>query len=302
MFKFDFFNVEKPKEAPQATNFGREPVLHQLADFKYQPKRISYSFYEDLVRRDLYDVMYELKQRSDLNEEEKLLLESNSDLESNVYEGGLKVWEGSYDLVKVLKDFFNGDFQISGSRKYMELGCGAGLPLCLLLYKHIQQNIPGKFVFADYNEAVLSLLTVPNILLIYLSARNLLPENENEINTDPEMLKSMVKDLDNVGIEIEIVSGAWGSQFTKLTGKSDFDLVLASETVYSLESLPSFTNVTVSALKPGASALVAAKQVYFGVGGGVIEFLRLLDAEGLHHSTVAEYGESVKRVVLEIKK
>lgn len=63
-------------------------------------------------------------------------------------------------------------------------------------------------------------------------------------------------------------------------------LVLASETIYSPASLGAFSETLVALLRraaaaPGgqqqsAAALVAAKKVYFGVGGGVDEFLAVL--------------------------
>jgi hypothetical protein len=52
----------------------------------------------------------------------------NSDLVPGVYEGGLKLWEGSIDLVKALeKESQTGNLSFSGKR-VLELGCGHALP------------------------------------------------------------------------------------------------------------------------------------------------------------------------------
>ncbi|KAL6293515.1 hypothetical protein ACE6H2_001657 [Prunus campanulata] len=53
---------------------------------------------------------------------------SNSDLVPGKYEGGLKLWEGSLDLVKALSsEVQNGHLSFTGKR-VLELGCGHGLP------------------------------------------------------------------------------------------------------------------------------------------------------------------------------
>ena len=46
--------------------------------------------------------------------------------------------------------------------------------------------------------------------------------------------------------------------------------------------------------------LVAAKTVYFGVGGGVRQFEEVVRKEGLNVETVMSYEEGVKREILKI--
>ena len=53
-----------------------------------------------------------------------------SDLISGVYEGGLKVWECTFDMVDYLQQI-----DMSG-KSVIELGCGQGLPGILAAKKH----------------------------------------------------------------------------------------------------------------------------------------------------------------------
>ena len=87
-------------------------------------------------------------------------------------------------------------------------------------------------------------------------------------------------------------------------------LILASETIYSWSAGPVFTRTLVDILRAceerggTGRALVAAKKVYFGVGGGVELFLRevrKLGAEvGVVWETGTEEGGGVSRCVVEV--
>ncbi|KAE9549293.1 hypothetical protein FO519_007495 [Halicephalobus sp. NKZ332] len=77
-----------------------------------------------------------------------------SDLDPHVYEGGLKVWECSYDLAEHLKGF---NFK---EKNVLELGCGAALPSIVAAKKG------AKRIFCqDYNQSVIELVTKPNLEL-----------------------------------------------------------------------------------------------------------------------------------------
>ena len=57
--------------------------------------------------------------------------ENNSDLIPSVYEGGLKIWECSVDLVGYLMESGIG-FE---GKRVLEIGCGAGLPGILTVFE-----------------------------------------------------------------------------------------------------------------------------------------------------------------------
>jgi hypothetical protein len=69
------------------------------------------------------------------------------------------------------------------------------------------------------------------------------------------------------------------------------------EALNARDGAPSATN------EPTSTALVAAKQIYFGVGGGVVPFVGLLSESNAKHKVLREDGkDSVSRVVLEVWK
>ncbi len=85
-------------------------------------------------------------------------------------------------------------------------------------------------------------------------------------------------------------------------------LILASETIYSPGSLPAFSETLLTLFRRYSAesrALIAAKKVYFGVGGGVDEFLAVLrelsddDLDVKQRVDVKSGG--VGRIILEIK-
>ena len=73
--------------------------------------------------------------------------------------------------------------------------------------------------------------------------------------------------------------------------------MLSSEGIYSPISLPQFTSVLVTCLR--GHALVASKKIYFGVGGGVTEFMAELAKHNRNGKVVWEGGQ-VGRVIIQI--
>lgn len=171
---------------------------------------------------------------------------------------------------------------------------------------------------ADYNQSVLGLATIPNLFLTWCNTQQ--PSSSNEIDITPGLMQDFRNDLHARGISISEISGAWTPTFAELvppirqrgTVPSSLNtpnrtLVLASETIYSPSSIHDFTSVLLSVIAKAqsggssATALVAAKRVYFGVGGGVDEFLRVLEEMGGKGTIVWETdGEGVGRVILEV--
>ena len=76
----------------------------------------------------------------------------NLDLISGKYEGGLKLWECSIDLIKYLKTLETLPSRI------LELGCGHGLPGIYCAQRS------SSVVFQDYNKEVLEYVTVNNFI------------------------------------------------------------------------------------------------------------------------------------------
>lgn len=145
----------------------------------------------------------------------------------------------------------------------------------------------------------------------------MIPEPAGDLEITPDLLSRFIKDLSDKFIYISGISGTWNEAFTDLLvpfedpqRRSQIETIfLASETIYSLSSIHAFTKVLLKALKSAEQtqgsgrALVAAKKIYFGVGGGVDEFLKALNELGGKGITAWESkAEGVGRVILEVRR
>lgn len=272
------------------------PRLHRF-DELIPHTRISYSMGEDekVPRRDFFDVKYQLMGQDELSATDEILLGS-SDIQTETYEGGMKVWECSYDLVKALEQ------EPQTPQSVLELGCGAAVPLVHVFDHVLRNNVTGvKLTLADFNTSVLRLVSAPNMLLTWMAAVGRTESAlEGEVEITQELVDQFLQDLSNRQIELQFVSGSWSSQFVRLLEPTKYDLILASETIYSLDTLDVFTDTMLNCLSSTGSALIAAKKVYFGVGGGIPEFESELQKRSVPVQWVLEDKRGVGRAVLRI--
>jgi protein-histidine N-methyltransferase len=248
-----------------------------------------------LARRELFDVRLQLMAEDDESNPNPLAGLDDSDLQTNVYEGGYKTWECSIDLVRYLLD--------RGPRKdlddmtrvdhVVEMGCGSALPSLLLFQYALQNGLGVYFTLTDYNVDVLRLVTIPNLLLTWVAtldgaqSQHLFPESGNPLKTEeengelyltPQILSAFKEHLNNLGITLTIVSGSWTTtqSFIDLIPSSPTlnTFILGSETIYSPAACTAFTNAITELMRrvKTGKAVVAAKRVYFGVGGSVDGF------------------------------
>lgn len=171
----------------------------------------------------------------------------HSDLLPAIYEGGLKVWECSYDLGNYLISN-NIDFE---NKKVLDLGCGAGVLGIIALLK-------GAIVhFQDYNTDVIELMTIPNVLL----------------NLD---------DKNSIKNKTKFYSGDW-EEFTKYFNNKNtnekYDIILSSETIYNSENHKKLYQVFKNLLNDNGIVYLAGKTFYFGVGGGMRQFENIVNEE-----------------------
>lgn len=207
-----------------------------------------------------------------------------------------------------------------------QLGAGTALPSSSLLahFLAVEPTLLASnvhFTIADYNPPVLHLATLPNLFLTALSARSLLlPESDSsalDIEPSPSLVSALRSELRKRNVSIDLVCGAWGTDFVEMicrTSRIEPDplvkplvLILASETIYAPSSLYSFARTVVELLRKkkneGSEALafVIAKRVYFGVGGGVLEFERVLaDFGGRIVEVWGSEGGGVGRCIVEV--
>jgi protein-histidine N-methyltransferase len=182
---------------------------------------------------------------------------------------------------------------------------------------------PFTFILADYNPSVLQLVTVPNFLLAWaLHHRHQHPalrdsfSLEGELELGPEVLQAFQTYLLERNISLSFLSGGWSPEFVRLlydlpgaapqaSASSPVSLLLGAETIYSPFALQAF-NETVfavlgreqAALGAQATAFVAAKRLYFGVGGSLDDFVEQAQAKGGSITKLREETEGVARGVV----
>ncbi|KAF9432035.1 hypothetical protein BGZ76_011389 [Entomortierella beljakovae] len=266
---------------------------------------------------------------------EMLALAGTSDLVKGVYEGGLKTWECALDLVAYLAEQ-NENYD---GKKVLELGCGSALPGIYILTKSNTVQVD----LQDYNDQVLKLVTLPNVLLNTHVRPDQQPEaveeDENESDTEEQAEKAEDgeedEDEDEVpetdpadgdfgGVEIDLPSsdeeklaltskieaqstfymGDWSGLVDLMAFKGDddkYDLLLTSETIYAEESHSKLYATIKNSLKRSGKALVAAKTFYFGVGGDILSFRRLIEKDGVFNVKVVFSAQAfVRREILEL--
>ncbi|RCK60800.1 Histidine protein methyltransferase 1 [Candida viswanathii] len=282
-------------------NLPKEHSLDSLLS-SLQNVRITFDSYTTtggnvIYRRELFDVKHQIMTEDDRDNaqlSELLIDENNNDLQKNVYEGGFKSWECSYDTVDKLAGLIDNGQLTSNS--VMEFGCGTALPSCFILLKKLQleNRQPLKLILSDFNFDVLRLVTLPNILTHWASTlpveklHSLVTSEDNprfnndELFLTSQLLEQFKADLAGFNIDLKFISGGWGNEFNQLVANDAIDFIISSETIYSPESLPivaeSIKEILLGSLAKSSMALVAAKNIYFGVGGSLIEFINYFNS------------------------
>ncbi|XP_076266358.1 histidine protein methyltransferase 1 homolog [Rhynchophorus ferrugineus] len=189
--------------------------------------------------------------------------ESHSDLQESVYEGGMKIWECTFDLINYLVE----DKVPLEGRHVLDLGCGAGLIGLLCLRSGC------SCTFQDYNVEVLKYVTMSNVQL-----------------NDEEYCK-----------KCKFYSGDWDSFADYTRTNEKYDYIFTSETIYNSSNYSKLHNVFNSLLKPDGVIYVAAKSYYFGVGGSISLFEDYIVKENKFKSSVCwSNSDGVNRKILKI--
>lgn len=133
-----------------------------------------------------------------------------------------------------------------------------------------------------------------------------------ELSITPELTSAFLESLRSRKIHLEFYSGSW-AELVRVGEPTNCDLILTSETIYRTSSLPSLVGLLKLRCRTAAQAeenssglpapgktlcLVAAKVVYFGVGGGVGEFTNVVEASGGQVRSVWEVPSGVARRVM----
>ncbi|PWA25995.1 histidine protein methyltransferase 1 homolog [Gambusia affinis] len=246
--------------------------------------------------------------------------EKNSDLISGVYEGGLKVWECTYDILEIMEK----EGETFSGKTVLDLGCGAGLLGILALKRGARQ-----ILFQDYNSTVIEQLTVPNVILNCEEDDEVEGDGEKkgkgkgkkqedgcvekgkeDLNSGSPPPKKRAADLSKHPLMRKCLfySGDWRT-FLPLVLKKEpqpkFDIIFTSETIYNTCYYPALHETLHKLLGPSGLVYLATKSHYFGVGGGLHLFETFVEQRGvfsLDHLWDGAEGLQRHVVVLRFKK
>lgn len=110
------------------------------------------------------------------------------------------------------------------------------------------------------------------------------PIVDDELLLTSAILDAFYEDLKQRNLNIQLISGSWGRKFTNILHSiipaGNNILVLTSETIYQPDNLPVVAETLLDLKLSYSNVLVkqflAAKDIYFGVGGSIVEFERYL--------------------------
>ena len=218
----------------------------------------------------------------------------HSDLIPGIYEGGMKIWECAHDLIEYLAT--ESAISLCG-RCVLELGCGVGLPgifalLCGAECAHFQ----------DFNHGVLSCMTIPSVLASLKSGQSKFNSGQATISGRTSVKTGKEQSKWIMDRRTKFYFGEWVDFAMGLTqsGKLPYDIILTSETIYSIPSQPRLLHaLKMLTNQNGGLVVVAAKTHYFGVGGSVQMFQDLVAEDGFFEATVStSVVASVPRKIL----
>ncbi|KAI0983569.1 hypothetical protein GJ496_008844 [Pomphorhynchus laevis] len=192
-----------------------------------------------------------------------------TDIVNNVYEGGCALWEASIDLTKHLMDHVS-DFACSN---ILELGCGHGLPGITMIRLLPQCRVD----FQDYNKDVLNNVTIANVLR----------------NASEDGLK-----------RCRFIYGPWNSMKHILVAHY-YDVIINAETIYNPNSYSDLLDVFDHALSVEGVVILAAKSLYFGVGGSIklfMEAIRRSDIWTVQTVKTIKESDSLSRQIIELRR
>ncbi len=192
----------------------------------------------------------------------------NTDLVKGIYEGGIKIWECSIDLLNFLPSIYE-NINLNNVN-ILELGCGHGLPGIYLLLKG------GNVTFQDFNKEVLDMIT-----------KGYLNQLKEKFNLD----------LFN---KSSFENGDWGNF------KSDkkYNIIISCDTLYNTDNYEKIYNILKNYLNKNGKAIFATKKFYFGVGGSSSEFIYFIREKGeFEVNKIKEINDGISniRLIVEIK-
>ncbi|NXG64510.1 MET18 methyltransferase, partial [Hemiprocne comata] len=222
---------------------------------------------------------------------------SHSDLIPGVYEGGLKIWECTFDLIDYLSEA-----EIPFTNKaVLDLGCGAGLLGIVAL-----RGEAAEVHFQDYNSTVIDEITLPNAVANCVNNDIRMGHGDNKkTGKPPSKRPKKAKCLPDALTKCRFFSGGWSevSQLLLNSNKpfSKYDLILTSETIYNPDCYSALHDTLAQLLDKNGRVYLASKVHYFGVGGGIYLFEKFIEERNVFRSSIVKIiNKGLQRCIVEM--
>ncbi|XP_074764366.1 histidine protein methyltransferase 1 homolog [Athene noctua] len=218
---------------------------------------------------------------------------SHSDLIPGVYEGGLKIWECTFDLIDYLSE---AETEFT-NKTVLDLGCGAGLLGIVALRGKAE-----KVHFQDYNSTVIDKITLPNVVANCLKAGS---RRDSGDSKPPSKRPRKVECFPDMLTKCRFFSGEWSevSQLLLSSNKplSKYDIILTSETIYNPDYYSALHDTLAQLLDRNGRVYLASKAHYFGVGGGIYLFEKFFEERNVFRSSIVKIiDKGLQRCIMEI--
>ncbi|NXM02926.1 MET18 methyltransferase, partial [Tyrannus savana] len=219
---------------------------------------------------------------------------SHSDLIPGVYEGGLKIWECTFDLM----DYFS-EAEIQFTNKtVLDLGCGAGL-LGIVALKCQAERVH----FQDYNSTVIEEITLPNVVANCVNEST--SGKDRKASKPPAKRPKKAEGSPDVLTKCRFFSGEWSevSQLLLSSNKpfSKYDIILTSETIYNPNYYSALHDTLAQLLDKNGRVYLASKVHYFGVGGGIYLFQKFIEERNVFRTSIIKtIDQGLQRCIMEM--
>ncbi|NWW78121.1 MET18 methyltransferase, partial [Climacteris rufus] len=222
---------------------------------------------------------------------------SHSDLIPGVYEGGLKIWECTFDLM----DYFS-EAEIQFTNKtVLDLGCGAGLLGIVAL-----RGKADRVHFQDYNSTVIDEITLPNVVANCINKGRRMDSGKDRTASKPPLKRPKIAEgsPDELN-KCRFFSGEWSQVSQLLLGSnkpfSKYDIILTSETIYNPDYYSALHDTLAQLLDKNGHVYLASKVHYFGVGGGIYLFEKFIEEKNVFRTSIVKrIDQGLQRCIMEI--
>ncbi|NWY53884.1 MET18 methyltransferase, partial [Chionis minor] len=222
---------------------------------------------------------------------------SRSDLIPGVYEGGLKIWECTFDLI----DYFSkAEIQFT-NKTVLDLGCGAGL-LGIVALKGKAEKVH----FQDYNSTVIDEITLPNVVANCIKEGSKMGRGDDGKSSEPPPKRPKKAGCSpNALPKCRFFSGEWTevSQLLLSSNKpfSKYDVILTSETIYNPDYYGALHDTLAQLLDKNGCVYLASKAYYFGVGGGIHLFEKFVEERNVFRTSIVKIiDKGLQRYIMEM--